>query len=52
MSGRGFYELFAGGGLARIGLEQAGFHCLLANDFSAAKCAAYRENFGAPLATT
>ncbi len=42
---RGFYEFFAGGGMARLGLGE-GWTCLAANDFDAAKCAAYRENFG------
>jgi DNA (cytosine-5)-methyltransferase 1 len=39
-----FYEFFAGGGMARLGLE-AGWDCLFANDFDAAKAAAYRDNF-------
>lgn len=44
-----FYEFFAGGGLARIGLGP-GWRCLFANDIDPAKCAAYRANFpGAPL---
>ncbi|MDF2234236.1 DNA cytosine methyltransferase [Albimonas sp. CAU 1670] len=43
--GRRFLEFFAGGGMARIGLGE-GWECLWANDFDAAKCAAYRENFG------
>ena len=42
---KSFLEFFAGGGMARIGLG-AGWRCLLANDFDAMKCAAYRENFG------
>jgi len=44
---RTFYEFFAGGGMARVGLEQAGgWRCALANDIDAAKCATYRANFG------
>ncbi|MEZ5927431.1 MAG: DNA cytosine methyltransferase [Parvularculaceae bacterium] len=42
---KNFLEFFAGGGMARIGLG-AGWRCLMANDFDAMKCAAYRENFG------
>ncbi len=38
-------EFFAGGGLARLGLENA-FECVLANDIDAMKCRAYRLNFG------
>ncbi|WP_174301424.1 DNA cytosine methyltransferase [Caulobacter sp. S45] len=41
----GFYEFFAGGGMARAGLG-AGWRCLFANDIDAAKAAAYRANFG------
>lgn len=40
-----FYEFFAGGGMARLGLG-AGWECLFANDFDAGKAAAYRANFG------
>ena len=40
-----FYEFFAGGGMARLGLG-AGWTCLFANDFDPAKAAAYRDNFG------
>jgi len=40
-----FYEFFAGGGMARLGLGD-GFQCLFANDFDPAKAAAYRANFG------
>lgn len=44
-----FIELFAGIGLFRRGLEQAGGHwnCLLANDIDASKCAIYRAQYGA-----
>ena len=42
----GFYEFFAGGGMARAGLG-SGWRCLFANDFDPAKAAAYRANFGA-----
>ncbi|MEM7270098.1 MAG: DNA cytosine methyltransferase [Pseudomonadota bacterium] len=42
---RTFYEFFAGGGMARIGLG-AGWRCLVANDLDPDKCAAYRANFG------
>jgi DNA (cytosine-5)-methyltransferase 1 len=41
-----FYEFFAGGGMARIGLGE-GWRCLFANDFDAGKGAAYAANFGA-----
>src|SRR5580704_8978659 len=40
-----FYEFFAGGGMARLGLGE-GWQCLFANDFDAMKSAAYRANFG------
>jgi len=40
-----FYEFFAGGGMARLGLG-AGWHCLFANDFDGLKTATYRDNFG------
>ncbi|CAN5219410.1 DNA cytosine methyltransferase [soil metagenome] len=39
-----FYEFFAGGGMARLGLG-ARWRCDFANDFSAKKATAYRENF-------
>jgi DNA (cytosine-5)-methyltransferase 1 len=39
------YEFFAGGGLARLGLEQ-NFTCVFANDIDPAKAAAYRAAFG------
>jgi len=43
-----FYEFFAGGGMARIGLGQ-GWRCLFANDMDEKKAAAYKANFnGAP----
>ena len=41
----GFYEFFAGGGMARAGLGD-GWECLFANDFDSKKGAAYRENWG------
>ena len=41
-----FYEFFAGGGMARAGLG-AGWSCLFANDFDAAKGSAYAANWGA-----
>jgi DNA (cytosine-5)-methyltransferase 1 len=40
----GFYEFFAGGGMARLGLGEA-WSCLFANDFDPVKAAAYRANF-------
>jgi len=40
-----FYEFFAGGGMARAGLG-AGWRCLFANDFDAAKVRSYRANWG------
>ena len=40
-----FYEFFAGGGMARLGLG-AGWECLFANDRDAMKAGAYRANFG------
>lgn len=42
----GFYEFFAGGGMARAGLGQ-GWRCLFANDFDPKKAASYAENWGA-----
>ena len=43
-----FYEFFAGGGMARMGLAQ-GWQCLFANDIDEKKAAAYKINFnGAP----
>jgi DNA (cytosine-5)-methyltransferase 1 len=41
-----FYEFFAGGGMARLGLG-AGWTCRFANDFDARKARAYQANFGA-----
>jgi len=44
----GFYEFFAGGGMARMGLGPS-WHCLFANDIDPKKTASYRKNFkGAP----
>lgn len=43
-SGAPFYEFFAGGGLARLGLSPE-FACLFANDIDPAKAAAYRAAF-------
>jgi DNA (cytosine-5)-methyltransferase 1 len=40
-----FYEFFAGGGMARVGLGH-GWRCLFANDFDGAKARSYRSNFG------
>jgi DNA (cytosine-5)-methyltransferase 1 len=39
-----FYEFFAGGGMARLGLGEA-WDCLVANDFDPLKAATYRANF-------
>jgi DNA (cytosine-5)-methyltransferase 1 len=39
-----FYEFFAGGGMARLGLGGA-WSCAFANDFDPAKAATYRANF-------
>ncbi|MGE4555618.1 MAG: DNA cytosine methyltransferase [Desulfovibrionaceae bacterium] len=39
------YEFFAGGGLARLGLGRD-WNCLMANDVSEKKAAAYAANFG------
>ena len=41
-----FYEFFAGGGMARLGLGD-GWNCVFANDFDPVKAAAYRANFSA-----
>jgi DNA (cytosine-5)-methyltransferase 1 len=44
----GFYEFFAGGGMARIGLGKR-WRCLMANDVCEKKVRAYQSNFnGAP----
>lgn len=40
----GFYEFFAGGGMARLGLGAA-WTCLFANDFDSKKVSSYVENF-------
>ena len=40
-----FYEFFAGGGMARLGLGDR-WDCLFANDFDPVKAAAYRANHG------
>ncbi|MCP4691017.1 MAG: DNA cytosine methyltransferase [Desulfobacterales bacterium] len=40
----GFYEFFAGGGMAHLGLGKR-WRCLMANDFSPGKGRAYRETF-------
>lgn len=46
MSGKpGFYEFFAGGGMARAGLGP-GWACLFANDVDAKKADSYRRNWG------
>lgn len=42
---RQFYEFFAGGGMARIGLG-SGWKCLFANDFDEGKCRSYADNWG------
>lgn len=44
-SGAPLYEFFAGGGLARLGLEPD-FACVFANDFDPAKANAYRTAWG------
>lgn len=44
MSQPTFYEFFAGGGMARLGLG-ADWRCLFANDFDPVKAAAYRANY-------
>lgn len=45
MARHGFYEFFAGGGMARAGLGPD-WECLFANDFDPKKAAAYRVNWG------
>ena len=42
---KSFFEFFAGGGMARIGLGDA-WTCTFANDFDSQKAAAYKQNFG------
>jgi DNA (cytosine-5)-methyltransferase 1 len=44
-SGAPLFEFFAGGGLARLGLEPD-FRCVFANDIDPVKVAAYRRAFG------
>jgi DNA (cytosine-5)-methyltransferase 1 len=44
-SGAPLFEFFAGGGLARLGLEPE-FQCVFANDIDPAKTAVYRRAFG------
>jgi len=41
----GYYEFFAGGGMARAGLGR-GWTCLLANDVDPKKAASYAANWG------
>jgi DNA (cytosine-5)-methyltransferase 1 len=41
---RTFYEFFAGGGMARLGLGH-GWRCLLANEIDEKKASSYRANF-------
>ena len=41
---RRFYEFFAGGGMARLGLGEE-WTCLFANDFDEKKCATYVKNW-------
>lgn len=43
-SKRNFYEFFAGGGMARLGLGD-GWNCLFANDYDPKKARAYRDNW-------
>lgn len=45
MRKRTFYEFFAGGGMARLGLGKS-WECLLANDIDPKKVANYTANFG------
>ena len=40
-----FYEFFAGGGMARLGLGEQ-WTCLFANDFDESKCESYARNWG------
>jgi DNA (cytosine-5)-methyltransferase 1 len=41
----GFYEFFAGGGMARAGIGE-GWRCLFANDIDPKKAKTYRSNWG------
>jgi len=41
----GFYEFFAGGGMARVGLSPS-WHCRFANDIDPKKAATYVRNWG------
>ncbi len=43
-----FYEFFAGGGMASLGLGDS-FDCLFANDFDPLKARTYRANHDAPM---
>ncbi|HTZ73283.1 MAG TPA: DNA cytosine methyltransferase [Candidatus Aquilonibacter sp.] len=43
---RAWYEFFAGGGMARLGLGD-NWNCIFSNDISEKKATAYREFFGA-----
>jgi DNA (cytosine-5)-methyltransferase 1 len=45
MNTKTFYEFFAGGGMARLGLG-ADWRCQFANDFDSIKAATYQENWG------
>ncbi len=45
MTAYGFYEFFAGGGMARAGLGD-GWRCLFANDFDPKKAESYARNWG------
>lgn len=40
-----WYEFFAGGGMARLGLGE-GWHCTFSNEWAEKKAAAYRARFG------
>ena len=46
MTEKTFWEFFAGGGMARLGLGPT-WRCQFANDFDAQKASAYRDNFSA-----
>lgn len=41
----GFYEFFAGGGMARCGLGN-NWECLFSNDFDPKKSETYKRNWG------